>query len=726
MAQIIVKEGNSSRSMELSKDITSIGRSGKNEVVLRHSSISRIHAQIRRIPGGGYLIADFDSRNGIIFNGNRIKERKLEPGDEIEIGEALIIFAPTGMPATPSGTGEKEKSQPKEKSIAVGGNLAADEFIGAPVLTIHTIVLRILITLAIVFIVGGFGYIKIKERAEQTINLAGAGASFEQYNPMDMSPSGWQMPADNATKISVTDREAREGKYSLLVEKDPNRSFFDIEVTLSPIIKIPFRMKTNPALVYNFGGWVKISTLKKSLAGFRINWFDSKNQLVRSDYTNYVLGSPEWRHLYDETRPPADAEYGRFYCAVLGANAETYFDEVSVYITKSENPALAGKNDNFNLKNQSFRLTVMPSGAWTLEDTSDICRFSSELLFKPSSIASLQNYYSLGKTTDANENQNISLISQVVNPSTLETINIPLTASISPVMAVSYQVPTALSNAIGSDQLSLITSLSMESLRYLKIVNPSGVQDKKFYNTFSEKMVSEVNLGLSDKTVIFKYARPVSLTVTRDGDMLSLTQTFQGNESMPANATDFRVEFELKSNIQNRQKWETMLNRAGELEKSGDFGEAMLILRSVTLEADAKSDIFVLAGDRLKTLEKGAQETFQNANDILAAARILKDYSLYDKAAKTFQEIAKLYVKIDSGTRANDIVKQIKSEVQQMKISDNAKNADKILAVANGLFNEKQLNQASALYEQIVEKYSDTPAAQTAKDNLEKIRASGK
>jgi hypothetical protein len=68
-----------------------IGRERKNQIVLRDSSVSRVHAQIETV--GGYLyIRDMGSANGTKVNGQRITQHLLQDGDQILVGQNLIIF----------------------------------------------------------------------------------------------------------------------------------------------------------------------------------------------------------------------------------------------------------------------------------------------------------------------------------------------------------------------------------------------------------------------------------------------------------------------------------------------------------------------------------------------------------------------------------------------------------------------------------------------------------
>ena len=71
-----------------------IGRDQKNDLVLQSKIVSRRHAQI--VMGKeGLAIVDLDSHNGTFVNGTRIKEAPLQDGDEILIGEILLLYQET-------------------------------------------------------------------------------------------------------------------------------------------------------------------------------------------------------------------------------------------------------------------------------------------------------------------------------------------------------------------------------------------------------------------------------------------------------------------------------------------------------------------------------------------------------------------------------------------------------------------------------------------------------
>lgn len=70
-----------------------IGRHISNSLPIPDTEISRRHAQI--FPREGQtMVSDLGSRNGVYVNGEKVKEKALEPGDEIALGMSLLFFDP--------------------------------------------------------------------------------------------------------------------------------------------------------------------------------------------------------------------------------------------------------------------------------------------------------------------------------------------------------------------------------------------------------------------------------------------------------------------------------------------------------------------------------------------------------------------------------------------------------------------------------------------------------
>ena len=75
----------------LSKDEVSIGRDPSNEISLLDSLVSRRHCIIRK-ESNSFRLLDLDSRNNTFVSGVPVKERVLVPGDQIRVGNSMLVF----------------------------------------------------------------------------------------------------------------------------------------------------------------------------------------------------------------------------------------------------------------------------------------------------------------------------------------------------------------------------------------------------------------------------------------------------------------------------------------------------------------------------------------------------------------------------------------------------------------------------------------------------------
>ena len=77
----------------------SIGRDGSNGVCIEDGAVSPRHCHIVR-HHEGLLLTDLDTASGTFVNGIPVKQRLLNPGDQIAIGSSLFLFQIDGIAAT--------------------------------------------------------------------------------------------------------------------------------------------------------------------------------------------------------------------------------------------------------------------------------------------------------------------------------------------------------------------------------------------------------------------------------------------------------------------------------------------------------------------------------------------------------------------------------------------------------------------------------------------------
>lgn len=69
----------------------SIGREPGNTLTIDDRKMSRCHCSVNK-EAGWYKITDLESRNGTFVNGVPVKERRLEHGDQLRVGQSVFIF----------------------------------------------------------------------------------------------------------------------------------------------------------------------------------------------------------------------------------------------------------------------------------------------------------------------------------------------------------------------------------------------------------------------------------------------------------------------------------------------------------------------------------------------------------------------------------------------------------------------------------------------------------
>ncbi len=90
--RLIVRTGpNPGVVIDLTKEVSMMGRDVTNDVVLGDAEVSRQHARITRTPAG-YVLEDLGSTNGTFVNGDRLAApRVLNAGDLLGLGEVVTL-----------------------------------------------------------------------------------------------------------------------------------------------------------------------------------------------------------------------------------------------------------------------------------------------------------------------------------------------------------------------------------------------------------------------------------------------------------------------------------------------------------------------------------------------------------------------------------------------------------------------------------------------------------
>ena len=88
---LIHKSDDETQVIKLQRDHLTLGRRDDNDIVIDDVFVSRLHIEIEK-KGNEYMIKDCKSRYGTFVNGDRVVEKQLSYGDEIQIGNTIITF----------------------------------------------------------------------------------------------------------------------------------------------------------------------------------------------------------------------------------------------------------------------------------------------------------------------------------------------------------------------------------------------------------------------------------------------------------------------------------------------------------------------------------------------------------------------------------------------------------------------------------------------------------
>jgi hypothetical protein len=94
-AALVVRRGaeghGAGETFRLDAQVTTAGRADDSDILLDDVTVSRRHAVFVR-GADGFLVKDAGSLNGTYVNRQLVTERKLDAGDEVQIGKFRMVF----------------------------------------------------------------------------------------------------------------------------------------------------------------------------------------------------------------------------------------------------------------------------------------------------------------------------------------------------------------------------------------------------------------------------------------------------------------------------------------------------------------------------------------------------------------------------------------------------------------------------------------------------------
>lgn len=92
IGMFVVRQGPKRGSrIALDSDVVSIGRHPESDIFLDDVTVSRRHAEVKRV-GAGFHVSDAGSLNGTYVNQTRVETAALNDGDEVQVGKFKLVY----------------------------------------------------------------------------------------------------------------------------------------------------------------------------------------------------------------------------------------------------------------------------------------------------------------------------------------------------------------------------------------------------------------------------------------------------------------------------------------------------------------------------------------------------------------------------------------------------------------------------------------------------------
>ncbi len=100
---LVIKGADEGKQFQLAEPVIVVGRDATSAIRLHDTEVSRRHAEFRKTEQG-YTLVDVGSVNGTFVNNERVTEAVLQAGDQIAIGQSVLVYG-TSLASTAAAAG---------------------------------------------------------------------------------------------------------------------------------------------------------------------------------------------------------------------------------------------------------------------------------------------------------------------------------------------------------------------------------------------------------------------------------------------------------------------------------------------------------------------------------------------------------------------------------------------------------------------------------------------
>lgn len=236
--------------LEVKQGTVVVGRASVSDLRLQHPSISRRHAQLKRV-GEQFYVKDLGSQNGTYVNKERIgTEVEIKPGDSVAMGNALLrLRGPLARGEKLSG--QLEKSTKARISTDVVSRPSAPQAAVAPsptALKIAVFAGAVGFSLAAVL---AFAMVKMNADSPSSAAARPAAGTAPEAEPLAAAPEKSEkdqlideairkkMQEEPPARAAAPEEELVEAEAAVTVKEAPRAAAAPVEVAKAEVVKAP-------------------------------------------------------------------------------------------------------------------------------------------------------------------------------------------------------------------------------------------------------------------------------------------------------------------------------------------------------------------------------------------------------------------------------------------------------------------------------------------------------
>ncbi len=777
------------KAFKLAKDTVSIGRAPGNDIVLTDRAVSQKHAAIT-VSDFGCTLKDVGSRYGTGLNGKKIAaEQPLKDGDEIIVGNTKLRFRdlsrktrPTSPPpasAAPARPSRPEAPAPAEPEAIAAEDLAdldaqAADYIEDERPPILPFVLPGAIIL-LLLIVGGWGWKKMRENEgvrEGPRNYLAPNASFEQSAPGAASPQGWE-PRGDAYRWAV--QAAEDGKFVAAQPAGAAATLSHAALARRRVVEV------GENVGFLVSGWVRTGQ-GAGLAGLRVRWTgEASDAVVLDQFVGVTPGGRDWREFSAVLPIPLGAKHLQVSCEVFGNVKEAAFDELALHdqnaLEKSPKRLVVEYPDAVSVNPTSLGvLNVLRSHALALRNGEAALTNAGPAGFARQALAEpLDKYPFIDDETNS-----IVFGGRIWTPIPGGAVPVEFEQRVTPqtdgvAVAYVFRRPAQAARVVPGVAFRLAPGLAEQPA-----ITLAGKSYAARNVGFDLKDGQEVIWGAPAKALVVAFDKPGRLRLAEE----ELSYQLPPQELKPDGSIELRFlltdQSPHRGEVMNaalaqmkermsKGEWAAALNQGNALAQLPVFSpeqqsELQKRIAAIVEKVDAKVKAIreqLAAADRsggaqdlmkvrqeidaLRGRLKGCPQEVKAKRlaDALEAVRRRRAAEM-EKAAQAYMErararrakgpllLARIYVenvlrqfpRTQTAKKAAALLEQIKKELAR----EQAKQAwlEAKLAEGENYVHNKRLDKAKAAFQEIIDKYPDSPFADKAKKRLAELAAAGK